>query len=153
MSKLRRGISAIFVTLMLLIAVISLDSYSEAKTSSDKFIIDFRINVSYGLGWRVDTPDPRPIIPGIEYTINLMAINDMDSSKISEIMYGYLPPEFARYFLLIECFCYDSIKLRAKEVAELPIVFVIDPAILKDKKFKKNKNITVRFNFYPQIKR
>ena len=153
MSKLRRGISAIFVTLMLLVAVVSLDSHSEAKTSSDKFIIDFRINVSYGLGWRVDTPDPTPMIPGIEYTINLMAINDMDSTKIAEVMYGYLPPEFARYFLLVECFCYDTLKLKAKEVTELPIVVIIDPAILKDRKFKKDKNITVRFNFYPQIKR
>tara|TARA_Y100000590_G_scaffold92893_1_gene105135 strand:+ start:4699 stop:5115 length:417 start_codon:yes stop_codon:yes gene_type:complete len=138
---------------MLLIATIPLNLHSKASASSDNFIIDFRINVSYGLGWRVDTPDPMTIIPGKEYKVNLMAVNDMDSTKIAEIMYGYLPPEFARYFLLVECFCYDTIKLKAKRIIELPVVFIIDPAILKDRKFRKDKNITIRFNFYPQIKR
>ena len=153
MSRLRRCISAIFVTVMLLVAGIPLNFYSKAEAKSEKFIIDFRINVSYGLGWRVDTPDPMPIIPGKEYTLKLMAINDMDSTKVAEMMWGYLPPEIARYFLLVDCFCYESTELKGKSVIELPIVFVIDPAILKDKKFKKDKNIVIRFNFYPQIKR
>jgi cytochrome c oxidase assembly protein subunit 11 len=137
---------------MLLIAT-PLNSYSKGNVSSEKFIVDFKINVSYGLGWRIDKPDPLLIIPGKEYTVNLMAINDMDSTKIAEVMWGYLPPEFARYFLLIDCFCYDSTKLKGQRVIELPVVFIIDPAILKDKKFRKDKNITIRFNFYPQIKR
>ena len=67
---------------MLLIATIPLNLHSKASASSDNFIIDFRINVSYGLGWRVDTPDPMTIIPGKEYKVNLMAVNDMDSMKL-----------------------------------------------------------------------
>ena len=84
MSRLKRGITAIFVTLMLLVATIPLNSHSKASASSENFIIDFRINVSYGLGWRVDTPESMPIIPGKEYKLNLInkIINNFENNNI-----------------------------------------------------------------------
>ena len=164
MQALIRGITAIFVAFLLLIATPSLSSYSKDNSASsenfildfkikENFILDFKINISYGLGWRVDVPDPIVIVPGKEYKINLMVINDLESTKLASVMWGYLPSGIAKYITIKECFCYNINKLDGKRISELPIILSIDPAILKDRKFKKNKKILIRFNFYPYIKR
>ncbi len=47
-------------------------------------------------------------------------------------MPSYGPAEAGRYFRKLDCFCFTKQTLKAGERRQMPVVFVIDPALPKD---------------------
>ena len=59
-------------------------------------------------------------------------------------------PELAgAYFTKIQCFCFTSQTLKPGETVRMPVVYYVDPAILKDKEAGKFNEITLSYTFYP----
>ena len=58
-------------------------------------------------------------------------------------------PEFAgAYFYKIQCFCFNDTTLKPGEKLEMPVVFYIDPAIVKAEEAKGLKAITLSYTMF-----
>ena len=51
---------------------------------------------------------------------------------IGQVIPSVSPGRGAEYFHKTECFCFEQQKLLAKEKIDLPVKFIIDPALPKD---------------------
>ena len=70
------------------------------------------------------------------------------SNNTNRVMTGqaipsYGPQHAARYFQKLECFCFAKQTLQPGEVRQMPVVFVIDPAVPEDL-----KTITLSYTFF-----
>lgn len=58
-------------------------------------------------------------------------------------------PEFAgAYFYKIQCFCFNDTTLKPGERLEMPVVFYVDPAIVKTEEAKGLKTITLSYTMF-----
>jgi cytochrome c oxidase assembly protein subunit 11 len=58
-------------------------------------------------------------------------------------------PEFAgAYFYKIQCFCFNDTTLKPGEKLEMPVVFYVDPAIVKAKEAENLKAITLSYTMF-----
>jgi cytochrome c oxidase assembly protein subunit 11 len=58
-------------------------------------------------------------------------------------------PEFAgAYFYKIQCFCFNDTTLKPGEKLEMPVVFYVDPAIVKAEEAKGLKAITLSYTMF-----
>jgi cytochrome c oxidase assembly protein subunit 11 len=56
---------------------------------------------------------------------------------------SYAPKVATQHFTKIECFCFQQQTLKPNEAKQMPVVFVIDPALPKDV-----KTITLSYTFF-----
>jgi cytochrome c oxidase assembly protein subunit 11 len=58
-------------------------------------------------------------------------------------------PEFAgAYFYKIQCFCFNDTTLKPGEKLEMPVVFYVDPAIVKAEEARGLKTITLSYTMF-----
>ena len=81
--------------------------------------------------------------PGEMTTIVYEVANGQSRDISAQAIPSYAPKQATQYFKKIECFCFKQQTLKAKEAREMPVVFVIDPALPKDV-----KNITLSYTFF-----
>lgn len=70
--------------------------------------------------------------PGEPTRISYIAKNTSDKAIIGQAVPSVAPGLAAQYFQKTECFCFTEQRLEAGEEKEMPVVFVVDPALPKD---------------------
>jgi cytochrome c oxidase assembly protein subunit 11 len=58
--------------------------------------------------------------------------NESDGEQIGQAIPSYTPRNLGRYMRKSECFCFTKQVLKAGEVRQMPVKFVIDPEIPAD---------------------
>ena len=58
--------------------------------------------------------------------------NTTDKDMVGQVIPSVSPGRGAEYFHKTECFCFEQQALLAGEKTELPVVFIVDPALPKD---------------------
>ena len=110
---------------------------------SRKVTIEFDAN-SNDLPWRFK---PRTgsleVHPGELVQVVYEVANVRDRSMTGQAIPSYAPKVAAQYFKKLECFCFREQTLKAHEVKEFPVVFVVDPALSKDV-----STITLSYTFF-----
>ncbi|MDK3025617.1 cytochrome c oxidase assembly protein [Cupriavidus taiwanensis] len=81
--------------------------------------------------------------PGEMATIVYEVANGQPRDISAQAIPSYAPKQATQYFMKLECFCFKQQTLKAQEAREMPVVFVIDPALPKDV-----KNITLSYTFF-----
>lgn len=86
-----------------------------------------------GLPWSF-TPQQRSVRvhPGELVHVVYEVRNESDTPIVGQAIPSYGPQVAAGYFRKMECFCFRKQELGANETRQLPVVFVVDPALPKE---------------------
>ncbi|MFM1869432.1 MAG: hypothetical protein RLY99_176 [Pseudomonadota bacterium] len=81
--------------------------------------------------------------PGEMIQVVYEVVNTQNRNVSAQAIPSYAPKQATEHFTKLECFCFDQQTLKPNESREMPVVFVIDPALPKDV-----KNITLSYTFF-----
>ena len=73
-----------------------------------------------------------PVHPGEVAQVTYEVVNTTDRRISGQEIPSYGPQHAAQYFRKLDCFCFATQTLQPGERREMPVVFVIDPALPKD---------------------
>ncbi|MBI3898064.1 MAG: cytochrome c oxidase assembly protein [Gammaproteobacteria bacterium] len=95
--------------------------------------IEFTGNVTDGLPWEF-----RPLVkrieahPGETLTVRYYVRNTTNETITGQAIPSVAPARAGPHFKKIECFCFTRQTLKAGEVREMPVRFVVQPALAND---------------------
>lgn len=112
--------------------------------------VRFDANVSGGLPWDFK-PVQREVTVRIGETtiINYEAKNISDRPASGRATFNVSPDLTGSYFNKVQCFCFTDTTLAAGETMEMPVMFFVDPDIVKEKDLKGLTTITLSYTFFP----
>lgn len=112
--------------------------------------VRFDANVSGGLPWEFK-PVQREVTVRIGETtiVNYEAKNISDRPASGRATFNVSPDLTGSYFNKVQCFCFTDTTLAAGETMEMPVMFFVDPDIVKEKDLKGLKTITLSYTFFP----
>ncbi|TZG27777.1 cytochrome c oxidase assembly protein [Sphingomonas montanisoli] len=112
--------------------------------------IRFDANVSPNLPWQF-APEQKSerIVIGQRKMAFFVAKNLSDRPVTGTAAYNVTPELAGAYFTKIQCFCFTSQTLKPGETVRMPVIYYVDPAILKDKDAAKFNEITLSYTFFP----
>lgn len=111
--------------------------------------VRFNADVAGGLPWRF-TPVQRSVEVhiGEQQLAFYRARNDGSRDIVGTATFNVTPHKAGFYFTKIDCFCFTEQRLTAGEVADLPVSFFVDPAILDDPDTRDLRSITLSYTFF-----
>lgn len=99
---------------------------------SRSVIIEFDAN-THDMPWRFRPLEASVTVhPGELKTINYEVVNTRDRPVSGQAIPSYGPQFAAQYFRKLECFCFNKQTLAAGEKRQMPVTFVVDPALPAD---------------------
>jgi cytochrome c oxidase assembly protein subunit 11 len=112
--------------------------------------VRFDANVHPGLPWRFE-PDQETVevAPGAQTKIFYRAQNLTARTITGQAAFNVTPDQVGKYFNKIQCFCFTEQTLKPGQTVDMPVVFFVDPKILKDDDTKDVHEITLSYTFYP----
>jgi cytochrome c oxidase assembly protein subunit 11 len=125
-------------------------SSAPGQVLTRKITVRFDANVSGGLPWRFE-PETNAIEVriGDTVTVNYLVTNQSARETVGQASYNVSPPTVGAYFTKINCFCFTEQRLKAGETREMPVVFFVDPALVKDEEQDGLSSITLSYTMYP----
>ena len=112
--------------------------------------VAFDTNVAPNLKWRF-VPEARAdtVAVGARDMAFFQATNLADHPVTGTATFNVQPAQAGKYFKKIQCFCFTQQTLAPGETARMPVIFYVDPAILKDPEAADIQTITLSYTFYP----
>ena len=112
--------------------------------------VRFDANIDPALPWKFEpVQETVRIHPGARTTIYYQATNYTARSTTGQAIFNVTPEIAGKYFKKIECFCFTEQTLGPGQSVKMPILFFVDPAMLKDEDTKDIDEITLSYRFYP----
>lgn len=81
--------------------------------------------------------------PGEMVQVVYEVVNTLDRAVSAQAIPSYAPKVATQHFTKLECFCFEQQTLKPNEARQMPVVFVIDPALPKDV-----KSVTLSYTFF-----
>ena len=112
--------------------------------------VRFDANVSPSLPWQF-APEKNVVrvAIGARQMAFFNATNLSDHAITGTAAFNVTPELAGAYFTKIQCFCFTSQTLKPGETVRMPVIYYVDPAILKDKEAGKFNEITLSYTFFP----
>jgi cytochrome c oxidase assembly protein subunit 11 len=105
--------------------------------------VEFDSNVRQ-LAWTFRPLEPiAGVHPGEVRQVVFEVVNTSDRALTGQAIPSYGPMNAAQYFRKLDCFCFRQQTLQAGERRQMPVVFVVDPALPKD-----IPTITLSYTFF-----
>ncbi|WFU48338.1 cytochrome c oxidase assembly protein [Sinorhizobium terangae] len=116
----------------------------------EKVKVTFDANTS-GLPWEFK-PVQRDIDVRIGETVQVSyrAKNLSSKPTTGQATFNVTPMAAGAYFNKVQCFCFTETTLQPGEELEMPVVFFVDPEIVKAVETKGIKTLTLSYTFYPR---
>ena len=107
-------------------------------------LMQFDSNLRDGLPW-VFRPmqSVMQVHPGQLVRLSYEISNTSDKTIIGQAIPSFAPADAAAYVRKLECFCFSTNTLAPNEVKELPVMFMIDPALPSDV-----STVTLSYTFF-----
>jgi cytochrome c oxidase assembly protein subunit 11 len=124
-----------------------------ARTADRVITIRFEGNVNPRLPWRF-YPLAREIKVrvGERSLAHYVAKNVGGRALTGVASFNVTPAKAGPYFNKIACFCFNEQRLASGQVAQMPVSFFVDPAILKDRNLDDVEVITLSYTFFKSAK-
>jgi cytochrome c oxidase assembly protein subunit 11 len=115
-----------------------------------RIAVRFDSNVAGGLPWKFE-PEQTEIEVNIGQVVTVYynVTNLSARSTTGQAAYNVAPLTVGAYFQKIKCFCFTEQTMAAGEKREMPVVFYVDPSIVKDSDNDGLSSITLSYTFYP----
>jgi cytochrome c oxidase assembly protein subunit 11 len=115
-----------------------------------KIAVRFDSNVAPGLPWKfVPEQTEIEVRIGQVVTVYYTVTNQSARTTAGQAAYNVAPLTVGSYFEKINCFCFTEQTMAPGEKREMPVVFYVDPSILKDSDNEGLNTITLSYTFYP----
>lgn len=112
--------------------------------------VRFDSNVSPGMPWRFY---PERNTQTVEIGRRAMAIfiakNMSDKPVTGSAVFNVTPVQAGAYFAKIQCFCFTEQTLQPGQEVRMPVIYYVDPKILKDPDNRDTQQITLSYTFNP----
>ncbi len=122
-----------------------------AAAGDQTVTVDFDANVSPSLKWSFE-PGQRSVTVkfGEPTKVYYRARNLSDHTIVARAVFNVTPYQAASYFFKVQCFCFTNERLGPGESADMPLIFYVDPQMLKDRDAQTVSTITLSYTFYEQ---
>ncbi len=115
-----------------------------------KVTVAFDTNVDPRLKWTFKPElESETIDIGARDMAFFTATNTSDKPLTGTATFNVTPAQAGIYFKKIQCFCFTQQTLQPGETVRMPVIFFVDPAILKDRDARDIQTITLSYTFYP----
>jgi cytochrome c oxidase assembly protein subunit 11 len=115
-----------------------------------KIAVRFDSNVAGGLPWKFEPEQTEIEVKiGEVVTIFYTVTNLSARTTTGQAAYNVAPLTVGSYFEKINCFCFTEQTMAPGEKREMPVVFYVDPSIVKDSDNDGLNTITLSYTFYP----
>ena len=115
-----------------------------------RIAVRFDSNVAGGLPWKFEPEQTEINIKiGEVVTIYYTVTNQSARTTTGQAAYNVAPLTVGAYFDKINCFCFTEQTMAPGETRQMPVVFYVDPAIVKDSDNDGLNTITLSYTFYP----
>ena len=112
--------------------------------------VRFDANVSGGLPWTFKPVQRSVTMPiGETVQVSYKATNEFSTPTRGKASLNVTTELADSYFSKIDCFCFTDTELKPGETIDMPVVFYIDPEIVKLPEFKNLPTITLSYTFFP----
>jgi cytochrome c oxidase assembly protein subunit 11 len=129
---------------------------TQVATAAPRTVLDRRIlvrfdaNVAPGLPWRFEPEQPViEVRIGDVVTVNYVVTNLSAQATVGQASYNVWPPTVGAYFSKINCFCFTEQRFAPGETRDMPVVFFVDPELVKDSEQNDLTSITLSYTMYP----
>jgi len=125
-----------------------------AKVVSDTIVdrdilVRFDSNVNSDLEWSFKPIDPTMTVKlGQNALAFYTAKNTSVQPLVGTASYNVAPIKAAPFFSKIECFCFTEQRLEPGEEVKMPVLFFVDPEMVKSERFDDIKTITLSYTFH-----
>jgi cytochrome c oxidase assembly protein subunit 11 len=120
------------------------------KVAAGSVMVRFDANVNPGLPW---TFRPEKAVQTVRIGERQMAFyvaqNLTNRPVTGRATFNVSPDAAGGHFKKIECFCFTEQTLQPGERVRMPVIFFVDPAMVKDEDAKDIQQITLSYTFYP----
>jgi cytochrome c oxidase assembly protein subunit 11 len=125
-------------------------SAPSAAPLSRKIAVRFDSNVAGGLPWKFEPEQTEiEVSIGQVVTVYYTVTNQSARTTTGQAAYNVAPLTVGAYFQKINCFCFTEQNMAPGEKREMPVVFYVDPSIVKDSDNDGLDTITLSYTFYP----
>ena len=115
-----------------------------------KIAVRFDSNVAGGLPWKFEAEQTEiEVRIGQVVTVYYTVTNQSARTTTGQAAYNVAPLTVGAYFQKINCFCFTEQTMAPGEKREMPVVFYVDPSIVKDSDNEGLNTITLSYTFYP----
>jgi cytochrome c oxidase assembly protein subunit 11 len=114
-----------------------------------KLAVRFDANVTGGLPWKFEPEQSEiEVRIGEVVTVYYGVTNQSARTTTGQASYNVAPLNVGAYFQKINCFCFTEQTFAPGEKREMPVVFYVDPALVKDSDQDDLNTITLSYTFY-----
>jgi cytochrome c oxidase assembly protein subunit 11 len=112
--------------------------------TSRTLILELDANTRNELPWKFRAMESSVRVhPGQLVQVMFEVRNDSDSAVTGQAIPSYGPQLAGQYFRKLDCFCFSTQELKAREVRKMPVVFVIHPDLPRDV-----NTVTLSYTFF-----
>ncbi|WP_353229773.1 cytochrome c oxidase assembly protein [Novosphingobium sp.] len=112
--------------------------------------IRFDANVAPGMKWVFR---PEAVTQDGHIGERKMAVfyakNISDHAIVGHAVFNVTPEQTGAYFHKIQCFCFNNQRLEAGQEVRMPVIYYVDPDMLKDANARSVDEITLSYTFLP----
>jgi len=123
---------------------------AKVRAAGQMITIRFDANVAPGMKWifhPVQVTQEGRI--GERKLAMFYAKNVSDHAIVGRAVFNVTPEQTGIYFHKIQCFCFNNQRLEAGQEVRMPVIYYVDPAMLKDPDASDIQEITLSYTFMP----